>query len=71
MVNAAKVNAESAYFRRRLFANLFAFPVEFHDSEIRLNIFTDRGLTVNAQHTDEYYRHISARYVGHVPLTHR
>ena len=46
MLNADVVNAESSYFRRRIFANLLPFQVEFHDSKIRLNIFADRELTV-------------------------
>jgi hypothetical protein len=39
------VNADSRIFRRRIFANLFAFSVEFHDSKIRLNIRCDLMLT--------------------------
>jgi len=45
MLNARLVNAESSYFRRRNFANLFAFPVEFHDSKIPLNIRASFELT--------------------------
>jgi hypothetical protein len=45
MVNPGMVNAESCVFRRRVFTNLFAFLVEFHDSKIRLNIFARAQLT--------------------------
>jgi len=33
------VNAESSYFRRRIFANLFSFQVDFYVSKIPLNIW--------------------------------
>jgi hypothetical protein len=45
MLNAGMVNARTSYFRRRVFANLFAFLADFCDSKIRLNIFADRELT--------------------------
>jgi hypothetical protein len=45
MFNAGMVNARTSYFRRRVFANLFAFLADFCDSQIRLNIFADRELT--------------------------
>jgi hypothetical protein len=46
MVNADLVNAGRACFRRRIFANLFAFLAEFYDSRIRLNIFATAKLTL-------------------------
>ena len=47
MLNAGVVNGGGAYFRRRIFANLFAFLPRSHDSRIRLNIRADLKLTVS------------------------
>jgi hypothetical protein len=49
MLNAGMVNARTPNFRRRVFANLFAFWADFCDSKIRLNIFADRELTSRQQ----------------------
>jgi hypothetical protein len=54
LVNANMVNAGSRIFGRRIFANLFAIQVEFHDSKIPLNIFASRVLTRRS----EFVKHL-------------